>query len=58
MSVESILKAIAENPKIVLADLVSTLEDKAWRRGWVIGVVAGAFGAAACYALREWIGGM
>lgn len=53
MSVESILKAIAENPKMVLADLVSTLEDKAWGRGFLIGVIAGVAGKIAIDGLRN-----
>lgn len=47
MSIEDLLRAIAENPRIALADLVSTLEDKAARHGAFVGFVAGAAVTAA-----------
>jgi len=40
-----------------VADIVSTLEDKAWRRGWLIGVATGAAGLAILHGLYVWIMG-
>ncbi len=56
MSIEDLLKAIAENPRIALADLVSTLEDKAARRGLFVGFVAGAAVAAMVMGVWKWMG--
>lgn len=39
--------------KRAIADVVSTLEDKAWWRGWIIGVATGGAVVAIFYSLWQ-----